>query len=151
MERPAPPLRGDVYRMQPSPAIREIEMRGFQLMAAKDLASIMAGWSNDPGAMFIGTDPSEWITNRAALEQMARASMENSSGRIPDDLEIVAYEEGTVGWSNLRYTAKLPNGGSFVMCWTDIYHQEDGQWKGVSSHVSVGVPDDKVMTWFSPS
>lgn len=137
--------------MQPSPAIREIEMRSFQLMGAKDVASIMAGVSTDPGVMFIGTDPSEWVTNRAALEQLVRASVETSTGRIPDDLEIVTYEEGSVGWSNMRYTGKLPNGGSFLIRWTNIYHQEGGAWKSVSGHVSVAVPDNKVMTWFSPS
>jgi hypothetical protein len=137
--------------MQPSPAIREIELRIFQFLAAKDLASIMAVWSNELGAMHIGTDPNEWFTTRAAVEQMVRASMEFSSERKLDDLEIVAFEEGTVGWANLRYTHKLPNGGSFIIRWTDIYHQEGGQWKGVSGHVSIGVPDDKVMSFFSPS
>ncbi|HEX9036640.1 MAG TPA: nuclear transport factor 2 family protein [Ktedonobacterales bacterium] len=142
--------------MQPSPAIRELQLRDFQNTVAQNLTSAMALWSNEPGAMFIGSDPSEWLTTRAAIEQMVRAAFEHSdetagSGRMPDDLEIVAYEEGTVGWANLRYTAKLPNGGSFLMRWTVIYHQESGQWKGVNGHVSVGVPDDKVMSFFSPS
>jgi hypothetical protein len=70
---------------------------------------------------------------------------------MPDDLEIVAYEEGTVGWANVRYTAKLPNGGSFLSRWTIIYHQEGGQWKIVNGHASLGIPDDKVMTFFSPA
>jgi hypothetical protein len=76
--------------------------------------------------------------------------VENSSGKLPDDLEIVAFEEGTIGWSNMRYTAKLPNGGSFLIRWSNIYHQEGGTWKLVSGHISVGVPDDKVMTFFQP-
>ena len=132
-------------------------MRDFQSAVAKDFASAMALWSNEPSAMFIGSNPSEWLTTRAEIEQMVHAAFEDSpqgtasSGRVPDDLEIVAYEEGTVGWANLRYTAKLPNGGSFLMRWTIIYHQEGGQWKGVNGHVSVGVPDDKLMSFFSPS
>lgn len=137
--------------MQASTAIRELELRGFQLMGAKDVAGIMARVSQQPGTMFIGTDPSEWLTSNAAIEQMVRASVENSSGKLPDDLEIDAFEEGTVGWSNMRYTGKLPNGGTFLIRWTDIYHQEDGNWKLVSGHVSVGVPDDKVMTFFQPA
>ena len=137
--------------MQPSPAIREIQLRWFQSTVTNDIAGVLGLWSNEPGAMAIGTDPSEWLTTRAAIEQMERAALENSSGRMPDDLEIVAYEEGTVGWANLRYTAKLPNGGSLLIRWTVIYHQEGGQWKGVSGHASVGVPDDKVMSFFSPS
>ncbi|HLZ21922.1 MAG TPA: nuclear transport factor 2 family protein [Ktedonobacterales bacterium] len=137
--------------MQPSPAIREIQLREFQATKAKDLASVMALWSSEPGAMLIGTDPSEWLTTREAIEQIERAALENTSGRMPDDLEIVAYEEGTVGWANVRYTAKLPNGGSFLIRWTVIYHQEGGQWKMVNGHASLGIPDDKVMTFFSPA
>ena len=139
--------------MQASAAIREIQLRWVQSTFAKDLASVLALWSSVPGVMCIGTDPSEWFTTRAAIEQMERVSLENmpSNRPMPDNLDIVAYEEGTVGWANLRYTVKLPTGG-LVMCrWTVIYHQEGGQWKGVNGHASVGVPDDKVMTFFSPS
>jgi hypothetical protein len=118
---------------------------------ATDLASVLALWSNEPGVMGIGTDPSEWLTTREAIEQLERAALGGAVRPMPDDLEIVAYEEGTVGWANLRYTHKFPNGGSCLIRWTVIYHQEAGQWKGVDGHASVGVPDDKVMSFFSPT
>lgn len=137
--------------MQPSPAIREIQLSWVQATMARDLASVLALWSNEPGIMGIGTDPSEWLTTRAAIEQLERAALGGASRPMPDDLEIVAFEEGTVGWANMRYTAKLPNGGSFLSRWTVIYHREGGQWKGVNGHVSVGVPDGKVMSFFSPT
>ena len=139
--------------MQASAAIREIQLRWVQATFAKDLATVLALWSSEPGVMCIGTDPGEWFTTRAAIEQMERAGLEGilSNRPIPDDLEIVAYEEGTVGWANLRYTIKLTNGGSVLCRWTVIYHQEGGQWKGVNGHASLGVPDDKVMTFFGPA
>jgi ketosteroid isomerase-like protein len=137
--------------MKPSPAIREIQLRWVQATKATDVASVLALWSSEPGVMVIGTDPSEWLTTREAIEQLERAYVEGAGGPIPDDLEIVAYEEGTVGWANLRYTLKFPNGGSCLIRWTVIFHQEGGQWKGVSGHASIGVPDDKVMTFFSPA
>jgi len=137
--------------MQASAAIREVEMRIFQLIVAKDGDGVMALVSQQPGTMLIGSDPREWLTSNAAIEQMVRASVENSSGRMPDSLEILAFEEGTVGWANVRYTTTLPNGGSFLMRWTDVFHLEGGAWKQVDGHVSMGVPDDKVMSFFSPS
>lgn len=137
--------------MRPSPEIREKVRAGFQRLAAKDLAGAMAWWTSEPGAMFVATDSTEWITTRAGLEQVARDSLESNSWEVPDDLEIVAYEEGTVGWANLRYTEKLPNGGSLVIRWTNIYHQESGQWKVVTGHVSFAVPDEQVMSWFAPA
>lgn len=137
--------------MQASAAIRELEMQIFQLLLANDAAGIMALVSQQPGTMAIGSDASEWLTSYAAIEQMVSAGVETSGSRMPDSLEILAFEEGTVGWANLRYTTRLPNGGSFVTRWTDVFHQEGGEWKQVNGHVSLGVPGDKVMTLFSPS
>ena len=137
--------------MQTSAAIRELEMQIFQLIVAKDVAGVMALESQQPGNMLIGTDPSEWLTNYAAIEQVVTAALQTGSGRMPDSLEILAFEEGTVGWANVRYTTKLPNGGSFMIRWSHVFHQEDGAWKLVNDHTSIGVPDDKLMTFFSPS
>lgn len=138
--------------MQISAAIRALEMQMFRLIVAKDAAGIMAFESQQPGNMLIGTDPSEWLTSYAAIEQVVRAGVEfGSGGRMPDSLEILAFEEGTVGWANVRYTTKLSNGGSYVIRWSHVFHQEGGTWKLVNDHTSLGVPDDKVMTFFAPS
>lgn len=137
--------------MQASAAIRELEMQIFQLIVAKDVAGVMAFESQQPGNMLIGTDPSEWLTSYAAIEQAVRAGVESGGGRMPDSIEILAFEEGTVGWANVRYTTKLPNGGSYSIRWSHVFHQEGGAWKLVNDHTSLGVPDDKVMTFFSPS
>ena len=137
--------------MQQSPEIRELVMRALQLMAAKNAAAIMESCSREPGVLFIGTAPSEWMTSLATLEPVVRASLEGGSGRTPDDVEIQAYQEGSVGWAGYRYSVRLPNGASFPLRWSAIFHQEGGTWKLVHSHASVAIPDEQVMSIAQPA
>lgn len=131
--------------MQPSPEIRALVMRGMQLTAAKDLPGVMDLASREPGFLLMGTAPGEWFTSPAAAEPMIRASLEGGSGRIPENMEIEAYQEGSVGWAGLRWKSQLPNGASISLRWTQIFHQEGGTWKLIHGHVSVAVPDELVM------
>lgn len=131
--------------MQPSPEIRALVMRGMQLTAAKDLAGVMDLASREPGFLLMGTAPTEWFTSAAAAEPMIRASLEGGSGRIPENMEIEAYQEGSVGWAGVRWKSQLPNGAAITLRWSQIFHQEGGTWKLVHGHVSVAVPDELVM------
>jgi adenylate cyclase len=137
-------MREEHYTMQPSPEIRALVMRGMQLMAAKDLASVLDLASREAGFLLLGTAPNEWFTSIAAAEPMVRMSVEGSSGRVPENVEIEAYQEGSVGWAGLRWKSQLPNGASLALRWTQIFHQEGGTWKLVHGHASVGVPDELV-------
>lgn len=131
--------------MQPSPEIRALVMRQLQLMAAKDVAAVMDLATHEPGFLLMGSAPSEWFTSSGAAEPMVRASVEGGSGRVPENIEIEAYQEGSVGWAGVRWRSQLPNGASLTLRWSEIFHQEGGTWKLVHGHVSVAVPDELVM------
>jgi len=132
--------------MQASPALRELFERSMRETAAKNVQAIFDMCSRDPNALFIGTAPNEWLQGLAALEPVMRASMETSSGMTPGDTQIVAYEEGPVGWIASQSKISLPNGSAITIRATTVCHQEDGQWRAIHTHQSVGVPDDLVMT-----
>ncbi|HEV2237811.1 MAG TPA: nuclear transport factor 2 family protein [Ktedonobacterales bacterium] len=131
--------------MQPSPEIRDVVMRTLQQMSAKDVASLIDGGTREGAFLMIGTDPKEWLPSVAAAEPVIRASVEGGSGRMPEDVEVVAYEEGTMGWAAVRYAVRLPNGAALKFRFTDVYHREGGAWKLVHLHASVGIPDEQVM------
>ena len=131
--------------MQPSPEIRALVMCGMQLTAAKDHPAVMDLTTREPGFLPMGPAPSEWFTSAAATEPMIRASLEGGSGRVPDNIEIEACQEGSVGWAGVRWRSQLPNGASVMLRWTQIFHQEGGTCKLVHGHVSVAVPDELVM------
>lgn len=130
--------------MQPSPEIREMVMRNMRDVAAKNVQGVLDTLSRQPGIVFIGTAPTEWMENPAAIEAVMRPAIEGGSGEMPADLQIQTGQEGSMGWAAYRWTGTLPNGKTFVLRGTDVWHQEGGAWKCVHSHLSVGVPDELV-------
>lgn len=136
--------------MQPSPEIRDLVMRSLQWRAEQNVAAIMDVCSREPGFLCVGTQPSEWMTSLADTEAMVRAAVEGGSGRVPDDLVMEAYQEGTVGWAGYRWTLRLPNGASVILRETDVFHQEGDAWKLVHAHLSVGIPDEQVPSIARP-
>jgi ketosteroid isomerase-like protein len=131
--------------MQSSPALRELFERSMRETAAKNVQAIFDMCSRDPGALFIGTAPNEWLVGLAALEPVMRASMEASSDLAPTDVQIVAHEEGPVGWIAAQWNVRLPNSSDITLRATTVCHKEGGQWRAVHTHQSVGVPDELVM------
>ena len=101
-------------------------------------------FSAAPDSVFIGTDSDEWWRGHDAISNAFQGDSEGASsdGARLDDVE--AHEEGTVGWMVTR--------GSFVQgharvpyrC-TAVLHREQGEWKVVQSHVSVGVPNEEMF------
>jgi hypothetical protein len=119
--------------------------RSMREMQAKNAQAILDMCSRDPSALFIGTAPNEWLVGLAALEPVMRASLEAGMGLTPGDTQVVAYEEGPVGWVASQSKVGLPNGSSITIRTTTVCQQEGGQWRILHSHQSVGVPDDFVM------
>ena len=92
----------------------------------------------------VGSDPNEVFEGEEAFEHMkqemkAMGDLKFSSG------EIKAYQEGLVGWGMARPTLTLPNGKQVPMRWSAVFHQEDGEWKMVQFHASVGVPNEQLL------
>lgn len=120
--------------------------RSMRETAAKNVQAVLDMCSHDPNALFIGTAPNEWMQGRAALESVMRASMDRSSGMVAPDAQLVAWEEGPVGWIAAQWNIGLPNDSAITLRATTICHQESGQWRTVHTHQSIGVPDDLVMS-----
>ena len=48
-------------------------------------------------------------------------------------------------WGRARPTITLPNGQSFSPRWGAVLHREDGAWKIVQLHASVGVSNEELL------
>jgi hypothetical protein len=133
--------------MQASSEIREAALQAVQYQVTNNIAAIMETCSREPGFLNIGTAPGEWVVGAAALEAGLRAAAAAGGGGMPEpqNLEIEAYQEGTVGWGSERGTIQLPNGVTLSIRGTFVVHQEDGRWKAVQIHASIGIPDDQIM------
>lgn len=133
--------------MQPSPEIREAARQILRDQLAGNIDAVMQAISQEPGFLTIGTAPTEWFAGAAAFEQAARGAAAAGGGAMPpiENLEVEAYQEGTVGWGSERGTLRLPNGVTLSIRGTYVVHQEGGRWKAVQTHTSIGISDDQIM------
>jgi hypothetical protein len=125
-------------------------LRFYDRLSASDVASFDQLVSQDPATLIIGTAPGEWVTERDRL----RFGFETEGVRI-QAAQPVGYEEGSLGWVVDEPMFFFPDGSAMKTRLTAVLRREDGAWKLVHMHVSVGVPDDEVVElqkrWLSAS
>lgn len=96
--------------------------------------------SGDPAALVIGTAPGERVTERERMRYGFEAEGIRLEARVP-----VAYEEGSMGWAVDEPSFSFPDGSAMRTRLTAVAHREDGRWKILHLHFSVGVPDEEVI------
>ncbi len=131
--------------MQPSPELREIITGWFTSVASGDSSWADRHISRSAGVRLIGTDPSEWLAGAevaAFLKEEVRA-MAGVVQVAPGETE--AFVEGTVGWGVARPTLTMPGGMEVHPRWGAVFHREEGEWKLVQLHASVGVSNAELF------
>jgi hypothetical protein len=126
--------------MQQSAEVREAMLRFCDRLSAGDVASFDELVSQEPAALIIGTAPGEWVTERDRM----RFGFEAEGVRL-EAKDPVGYEEGSLGWVVDQPAFVFPDGSTMQTRLTAVMHQEDGRWKLLHMHVSVGVPDEQVI------
>jgi hypothetical protein len=66
------------------------------------------------------------------------------SRNCPSGEKAAAWTEQDVGWVIDQPTIHLNNGRAVQLRVTSIFRREDGAWKLVHQHSSIGVPNDTV-------
>lgn len=127
--------------MQPSAEIRDALLRFYDRLSASDVESFDELVSQEPATLIIGTAPGEWVTERERM----KFGFETEEFRIEAGNAPVGYEEGSMGWVVDEPTFTFPDGSAMDTRLTVVMHREDGRWKLVHMHVSVGVPDEEVV------
>jgi ketosteroid isomerase-like protein len=125
--------------MRPSADVREAMLRFYDRLSAGDVASFDQLVSQEPATLVIGTAPGEWVTERDRM----RFGFETEGVRM-QPARPAGYEEGSMGWVVDEPRFFFPDGSSMKTRLTAVLHREDGAWRLVHMHVSVGVPDDEV-------
>ena len=131
--------------MEQSTELRDFVLSSYQ---ARQRGTAVDFWerhlSQQDGVLVIGTDPDEWWLGYTAILEMAKSGdggLEVST--IESDPQ--AYAEGTVGWFADNFEWKLPNGAAIAARLTGVCHKEDGDWKIVQMHVSIGIPNEEAF------
>jgi hypothetical protein len=90
-------------------------------------------------ALIIGTAPGEMIDDRERMRFGFEAEGVGLTPRTPR-----GYAEGPMGWAVDEPEFSFPDGSSIRTRVTTVWRSEDGRWKLVHAHFSVGVPDEEV-------
>ena len=121
-----------------SPALAGMVRELYQAMGLGDADAVEGFYSLSPHAVFLGTDRAEFWTDSAQHNQEVRPYWEQAGNRVTPG-ELLALECGYVGWVVDRPTIELAGGGRFETRLTFVLHRQDGAWKIVHTHTSVGV------------
>jgi hypothetical protein len=126
--------------VQQSEEAREAMLRYCERISASDVASFDELVSKEPATLIIGTAPGEWVSERDRL----RFGFEAEGVRL-EAKDPVGYEEGSLGWVVDQPAFVFPDGSVMQTRLTAVMRQEEGRWKLVHMHLSVGVPDEQVV------
>ena len=138
--------------MHQSASVRDGIVRFYQRFSAGEAAGFAEVIAQAEGVSVIGTGPGEghddrddWISTYEHMMQgeMAGTRLEGSAPR--------AYEEGSLGWGVDEPHFVFPDGSRLPTRLTAILREEEGAWKVLHLHFSIGVPDEQAMELTAPS
>jgi ketosteroid isomerase-like protein len=126
--------------------VRDSVLALLNAIANGDIATIDRLFSSQDEALVIGTDPEERWNGHAEIVRVFKSQMEEMGGGFPMSVSTVeAHAEGSVGWAAARPVAQLPDGTQLPIRITGVLHREDGDWKVVQWHVSVGAANEDTL------
>ena len=132
--------------MERSAALRDFTLQVYQAMTRGDIGFFEQHTSRQDGVLGIGTDPKEWWAGYETLMRAWRTQIEEVGGGFPVTAgDPQAYHEGAVGWVADRAAIDFPDGPTLPFRLTLVAHQEDGAWKMVQFHLSVGVANEEAV------
>ncbi len=116
----------------------------YERFSSGDSARFAAGIADCSGVSVIGSGPGEGHGNRAEwLEVYAGGIAElgiTLRGTAP-----TGYAEGDLGFGTDTPSFVLPDGSTLPTRLSAVLRAEDGEWKVVHLHFSVGVPDEQAI------
>lgn len=123
--------------------IRAVLDQLLEAQNAGDAERVRSALSGRPGAVHIGTDADEWWTSNQVADAVAAAGGGDDIQAVADDLDI--HVHGDMAWAEGRARFTSPDGRARPVRMTGVLAREDGQWKVVQSHASIGVPNAEIF------
>jgi ketosteroid isomerase-like protein len=123
--------------------IRKVIDEGIQALNAGDAVRLGTKLSARPDAVHIGTAAEEWETSKQVLDAMAALSGGDDIQAVADDIGI--HVQGDIAWAEGRGRFTRADGAERPVRMTYVLIREDGRWKLVQSHASIGVPNSEIF------
>jgi hypothetical protein len=137
-------MEGEV--MERSPELQELIGAWFEAFSRGDGTWIKRHISRKDDVRLIGTDPSNWYEGRHVGEFLGGAvdELRGTVSIVPSE-DMLALREGSIAWGITRATLLLPDATEVAFRWSAVFRQEEGEWKAVQIHGSIGVPDEELL------
>jgi ketosteroid isomerase-like protein len=134
--------------MQRSPELEDVVRAWFEAATRGDASRVDTLVSSGEGTRLIGGDPGERFSGGTAVAEFLRGEVQGAGGQAEfAPTETEAFSEGTVGWATTSLT--MPDGKHVSPRWSAVFHQENGDWRFVQTHASIGIPNEAVG-WVYP-
>lgn len=131
--------------IEQSAELKDRAVKLYDAMSRGDSVEALALYSARPGILNIGTDPLEWWTDPSRYAQVLTAQIKELAGIRFIAGDVIAYREGSVGWTADASKVRLPDGSEIPFRFTAVWHLEDKEWKIVQSHSSFSVANDQAI------
>lgn len=125
--------------MDESAEVRDAWVRFCDRLSAGDVDSFDDVVSAE-AKLIIGSAPGEWVDDRPRMKFGFEAEGVTLTPKEPR-----GYAEGSMGWVVDEPDFGFPDGSVMKPRVTAVMREEDGAWKLVHAHFSVGVPDEEVV------
>jgi hypothetical protein len=131
--------------MQESIAVRDGLRTFYERFSAHDPNGFADILATGPGVSVIGTAPAEGHDTREAWVSTYAKFIPDVGMRLEGGTNPRGWEEGTVGFAIDEPRFVMRDGSYLPTRLTGVLHLEDGAWKVVHVHFSVGVPDEDAI------
>jgi hypothetical protein len=133
-------------QVEESAAVPEGMLRFYERFSSGDPEAFAAGLADVPGVSVIGSAPDEGHTERGDWISTYAAMMagEMRGTRLDGD-DPRGWAEGSLGFGVDKPAFVLPDGNRLPTRLTGVLRQDEGEWKVVHLHFSVGVPDEEAI------
>jgi len=123
--------------------IRALLNQLLEAQNAGDSERVRAALSGRPDAVHIGTDGEEWWTSAQVADAVAASGGADDIQVVAEDVDV--HVQGDVAWAEGRGRFTTAGGSERPVRMTGVFVREDGQWKVVQSHASIGVPNAEMF------
>ena len=136
--------------MERSSELEQLVVAWFESASGGDASLVDAHVSASEGTRLIGSDPGEVFAGGSAVAGFLRSEVEGAGGKASfAPSEIEAFSEGSVGWATANVTITMPDGRHVSPRWSAVFRTEDGVWRFVQTHASIGVANQDIG-WIYP-
>ena len=137
--------------MERSPEVEGVIRRLLDAIGSADSAAVDDLLSTRPEMLLLGTDAEEWWSGYDTVSSVVQEQLKEMQGITVDVSDVSGYADGDVGWGSARVRYTLPNGASNEIRFTGVLHREDGGWRMVQGHSSIGVPNEQAFGMSMPT